>query len=92
MGAAGYGRVRVAVRVCGCAEAFRGFRDDWKGFGRKVRRWGRRGVWPRRTGRRVRGVAMAGSCDRAGKDGERDLVSGHRRDMMYEWKKKRGQR
>ena len=65
MGAAGYGRVRVAVSVCGCAEALRGFSEDWKGFGRKVRRWervGRREVDARRTGRRVRGVAIVASC------------------------------
>lgn len=49
------------MRVCGWAEALSGLREDWKGFGRKVRRWGRvesRGVDAWRTGRRVRGVAI----------------------------------
>lgn len=63
MGAAGYGRMRFAVSVCGCAEPVRGLSEAWKGFGRKARRcWrvAKRWVGPRKRGRRVRGAAIVG--------------------------------
>ena len=69
MGAAGYGSVRFAVRVCGCAEALSGLREDWNGFGRKVRRWcrpSRRGAERQTTGRRVRGAAIVESLSGVG--------------------------
>lgn len=71
MGAAGYGSVLFAVRVCGCAAGLRGLRDDWKGFGKKVRRWctlSRRGADGWTMGRRTRGAAIVESLGGVGGD------------------------
>lgn len=52
----------MALRVWGVVDVLRGFSAESKGLGKKVRRWGVwRSLgfgWPRRRGRRARGVAI----------------------------------